>query len=346
MIKGLASENGRMVMRESPESPLKPGEIRVAVEFASFKHGTTANGLSGESPFQERRFDLSMRLFVPAITTPISLPSGIGYHGGQSVVGTVCETDSAVSRFKTGDRVFGVAPICDRVAIREDQCHRLESPMNEYEAVCVDPAYYALGGVRDARVGVSDEVMVMGLGAIGLFGVQLLTLAGCRTVITADLCRIRRDAALVLGADAAFDPSACEVALETRALLGHGADIAIEYSGSYCALADAIRSVRQCGRVAVVGYYKGKDTGLELGAEFFHNRIELIASLPAWGNPSRDYPQWDGIRLKETVIDLFRKRRLTARTIIDREVRFADAADAFNTVIHDPTQAIKLGIRF
>jgi D-arabinose 1-dehydrogenase-like Zn-dependent alcohol dehydrogenase len=40
-------------------------------------------------------------------------------------------------------------------------------------AVCYDPAQFAMSGVRDANVRVGDFVVVVGLGAIGQIAIQL-----------------------------------------------------------------------------------------------------------------------------------------------------------------------------
>ena len=54
---------------------------------------------------------------------------------------------------------------------------------------------------------------------------------------------------------------------------GRGADVAIEISGSYPALHEAIRSVAVDGRVVASGFYQGDGVGLRLGDEFHHNRV-------------------------------------------------------------------------
>lgn len=189
-------------------------------------------------------------------------------------------------------------------------------------------------------------MVVFGLGAIGLLLVQMLARAGCLQVIAVDPLVKRRDLARRYGAGLTLDPTQGDVALEIRRHLGQGADIAMEASGHYAGLAEAIRSVRQCGRILTLGYYKGKDSHLELGAEWHHNRLEMICSLPAWGNPLRDYPLWDEARLSQTITQFFLNRALTSDGILDPIAPFADAAQAFLDVYHDPSQAIKLGIRF
>jgi len=170
--------------------------------------------------------------------------------------------------------------------------------------------------------------------------------AGCLGIVAIDPIAKRRTLAEQFGAEITLDPTACDVAVEVRRCLGQGADVAIEASGSYKALKQAMRSVQQCARVLTLGYYRGKDTEMELGMEWHHNRLEMIGSLPAWGNPPRDYPLWTEKRLYRTVVEMFRRRILVSECIVDPIVDFEDSARAFQDIYRDPTRAIKLGIRF
>ena len=134
--------------------------------------------------------------------------------------------------------------------------------------------------------------------------------------------------------------------MAVRAHLGQGADIAIEASGHYAALAGALRSVRNCARIVTIGYYTGGAAPLELGAEWHHNRLELISSMPVWDNPMREYPLWTGERMRDTLTTFFRRGALTSAGVVDPIVSFEDAPRAFMDIYADPSQSVKLGIRF
>jgi threonine dehydrogenase-like Zn-dependent dehydrogenase len=173
----------------------------------------------------------------------------------------------------------------------------------------------------------------------------LLRQAGCLNIIAVDPLEKRRKLAAKF-ADLTLDPTQCDVAIEVREYLGQPADIAIEASGNYKALREAIRSVGLAGRVATCGYYKGGASEIELGADAFHNRIDLVISLPDWGNPMREYPLWDRPRIYRTLVTMFQRGRLSSEGVVDPIVDFVDAADAFMAVYRDPSDAVKLGVRF
>jgi threonine dehydrogenase-like Zn-dependent dehydrogenase len=332
-------------LRQYADAALADDQVRISVRFAAIKHGTLFHHFSGQSPFETRRFDPALRLFVPK-AQPDDSAAMVGQFVGHMVSGTVQEIGPAVTRCRQGDRVFCYGPVCETVTRPESALYVLPQSMGDEDAVCVDPAFIGYTAMRDARVCIGDNVVVFGMGAIGLCIVQILRRAGCFNILAVDLLPKRRRLAEMLGASLALDPAAVDVAVELRRLLGHGPDVAIEASGHYPALAGALRAVRQCGRVVTLGYYRGKDNALELGAEWLHNRLELICSMPDWSNPSREHPLWDMDRLWATATNFLARGWLTSQGIVDPIVPFSDAARAFLDVYHDPSEAIKLGIRF
>lgn len=347
MPRGLYVDQPQHVtLAEYEDGPLAADQVRFRSEFAAIKHGTIFHLFSGESPFQDQRFDSDLRLFVKK-DAPDARPGGmLGQFVGNMTVGTVIEIGSAVETFKPGDRVYCYGPIAETVTKAAPQVHPLPPTVSPEDAVCLDPALYAYAALRDARITVGDNAVVTGLGAIGLFLVQLTARAGCLNVIAVDPLPKRRALAERLGAHHTIDPSQTDTGLEIRRILGQGADVAIEASGNYRALHDAMRSVQQCARIVTLGYYKGDHSRVPFGAEWHHNRLELISSMPVWGNPSREHPLWDLDRLERTVLALFERGWLTSAGIVDPIVPFEEAAEGFMNAYRDPSEAVKLGVRF
>ncbi len=335
------------IISDYSDGTLQDGSVRFRSEFAAVKHGTMFHIFSGESPFQEQRFDPTLRLFVPTPPdAPNAAPGFVGQFIGNMAVGTVVEVGAGVSDFRIGDRAYGYGPVAETVTKVSAALHHLPPELSPVDAVCLDPALYAYGAVRDARITLGDTVAVSGMGAIGLFVVQLLARAGCSQIVAVDPLPKRRALAERFGATATIDPTAEDVGLAARRLLGRPADVAIEASGSYRALYGAMRSVGQCARVVTLGYYKGDHSNLPFGAEWHHNRLELISSMPVWDNPSREAPLWDLARLEATVVDFFRRGWLTSDGVADPIVPFSQAADAFMQTYGNPQDAIKLCVTF
>ncbi|HEY4385913.1 MAG TPA: zinc-binding alcohol dehydrogenase [Ktedonobacteraceae bacterium] len=346
MYQGLYVDKPQsIVIREEQEIPLETQQARIRTSFASVKHGTEFHQFSGESPFHGRVFDPELRLFVQK---PEEEASDVFEQRfvGNMVVGTVVEVGSSVSRVNVGDQVYCYGPACELVTKSQDEIKLLQAPMSALDAVCLDPAFFAFAAVRDSGARLGNTVVVFGLGAIGLLVIQMLHLSGCMHIIAVDPLERRRKLALSYGAQTAIDPTVDDIGLVTRDLLnGRGADIAIEASGNYRGLQGALRAVHNTARVVTLGYYKGRDNVLELGAEWHHNRLELISSMPVWNNPFRD-PLWDRARMTEAVAELFKQKLLVSEGIIDPIVDFADSPRAFMDIYHNPSDAIKLGITF
>ena len=95
--------------------------------------------------------------------------------------------------------------------------------------------------------------MVLGAGSIGLMAVQWLRILGASQIIASDLVPANRQAALALGAHAALDPQAVDLAQEVKHLTVGGADLALETAGAPQALQQSIRVVRPAGTVVSAG---------------------------------------------------------------------------------------------
>ena len=98
-----------------------------------------------------------------------------------------------------------------------------------------------LGGVRKLEIELGESAMVMGLGLLGIFAIQFCRLNGAYPVIAADLNPARRELALQLGADYAFDPSAPDFVEQVKAVTGgKGVRATVEVTGVSVAMKQAL----------------------------------------------------------------------------------------------------------
>jgi threonine dehydrogenase-like Zn-dependent dehydrogenase len=293
---------------------------------------------------------MSLRCFAPLDGTEGFITGGVKgafqMNLGNMVVGTVTETGAAASKFHLGDRVYGYVPLRDVQTVHEDRLKPLPEGMTPQAAVCTDPALFGFTAVRDGNVRVGDRVAIMGLGAIGLMAVQAARMCSPEVLLVSDPIEKRRNLALKLGADKAFDPTSCDVGLMIKEMTTGGVDVAIEISGVYSALHDAIRAVHYSGLVVAVGFLHGDASRLRLGEEWHVNRITMRSSMPDWENPSRDHPMWSTERAKETVARLLQSGKLTTDGILDPIVPFNEAAEALKSILEHPEDSVKMGVEF
>ena len=214
-------------------------------------------------------------------------------------------------------------------------------------AALLQSAAIALQAVHDARLKVGDRVAVFGLGTFGLLAVQLAGLSGAGWIAAVDPIASRRDLAAPSAPIAYSTPVAATRRKEIKlAAGGNGVDVAIEFSGRYAALHEAIRSARLAGTVVAAGFYvESGGSDLRLGEEFHHNRLTLVGSMSGWGAPHRE-PGWDRRRLRSTALDLLVRGRLDVDALITHRVPFERAAEAYELIDRRPDETLRVVLTY
>jgi len=324
---------------EYEEPALQPNQVRLRTRISGIKQGTEMALYTGATPFMTSEFDREWRAFVPRNPDKPFYPVGLGSWA----VGEVSEIGPDVTRFKPGDLVHGSMLHQPTNVLAETDLFPLAQNLPAEGALFTDPALFALAAVHDAQVKLGDRVAVFGCGVLGLLAAQIARLQGAVQVISVDVIESRLALARAMGVDQALNPRDCDAGLEIKRLTGHkGVDAAIEFSGAYSGLQAAIRSVHQGGIVACAGYYKTGQTGLELGAEWHHNRPQMISSMPVWGNPLRCHPMWTLQRVRETAVAMLEGGRLIWKPMVTHRFAYADAAMAYALLDTNPAESMKI----
>ena len=327
--------------RERPLPACGAQDVVVRSRYSTFKHGTEMAAYSGGSPFISKTFNHDLRLFEPAAQPQEFYPRPMG----NMVVGKIELKGAEVANLRTGQLIFAWAPLADMHVLPAKTVQPL-GELSPEQALCIDPASFALGGTIDGAIKPSESVLVTGLGAIGLFVVQYCKALGAK-VFAASGFESRRKLAARYGASEVYDPrSHDDLARMIKQRMG-GVDAAIECSGSLATLNLAIRASRQCGRVVCIGFYGPCEGAPNLGEEFFHNRISLLASLPAfaWNNPVRGDPTRYAKDLQEMVAGDFLQAKITPAGILDPTVPFHEADRAVAMIADEPQRVVKVLVK-
>jgi 2-desacetyl-2-hydroxyethyl bacteriochlorophyllide A dehydrogenase len=144
-------------------------------------------------------------------------------------------------------------------------------------AALAEPVGVALYGVRRARVGLGDRVLVLGAGPIGLLTLQLCRAAGAVEVWSAELRPERLALAARLGASGTIDLGREDLPA-ALVRLGGEPDVVMECSGSPRAFAAAIKAARPGGRVGVVGYYADERAEIR-PSDIMMRDLELLGAV-------------------------------------------------------------------
>jgi 2-desacetyl-2-hydroxyethyl bacteriochlorophyllide A dehydrogenase len=325
--------------REYHDGDLKPSEVRLKTLASGISHGTEMNYYRGTVQFGRKKFDQDLRMFVEGPPS-VPYPATVGYEN----VSIVTEVGSEVETPQKGDRVWVFRRHRETNIVPQEEARSglLPKEVSNDQGIFSALAVVGLGAVHDARIKVGDNVAVFGLGTVGLITAQIAKRNGARRVFAADVIDKRLRKAEEYGC-IVLNPKETDVAQEIkRQTKGKGVDVAIETSGTYRAVHQAIRSCQKAGTVVTVGFYQGGGSDLFLGEEWHHNRITMLSSMTSWDCPHRDFPLWDHQRLLENVMELFSEKKLLVEDLITQRVPFKEAAKAYALIDEHPEETIKV----
>jgi len=126
---------------------------------------------------------------------------------GLDVAGTVVAMGSAVTRFRPGDEVFGIArgSFAEYAAAREDKLvHKLPGISFEQAAVVAVSGLAAIQGLQAGRVQAGQKVLIIGAsGGVGTYAVQLAKAFGAEVTGVCSTGKV--DLVRSIGADHVID---------------------------------------------------------------------------------------------------------------------------------------------
>jgi 2-desacetyl-2-hydroxyethyl bacteriochlorophyllide A dehydrogenase len=336
-----------------PRRPCPAGHVRVRTLYSGISAGTELTAYRGSNVYVNKRWNAELRLFVGGEQSETYPISGWGYSevgevvevGGADVdkPGEVADPSAALA---AGDVVHGVWGHRSEAVLPVSDLKGQIMPrgLDPITGVFTRVGAIAFNAVLAADIHLTERVVVSGQGVIGLLVTRLSVLSGAN-VIAVDGILGRRTMAQRYGAAHVIDPTSTDVAARVHELAGAGADVAIEASGSYRALHQAVRSVQPGGRVVAAGFYQGEARGLELGEEFHHNRVTIVGSQIG-AVPTDLTHRWDRTRLQRAVVDLMTAGELDVAPLVTHVVPVEEAARAYRLLDEDPSGVLQVVLDF
>lgn len=273
----------------------------------------------------------------------LNAPVPLGY----SCAGKVIEVGRGVYEFKIGERVAcfgsGFASHAEYVFIPKNLCVKIPKNVNYEEAAFVGLGGIALHAVRIAKVSLGDNVVVIGLGLLGLLAVQILKACGCN-VLGIDINPEKIRLALELGADRALISNQLSVvSIINEFGNGHGADAIIIFASTKSKepIELAAEIAREKARIVVPGMIK-----LDLPRKaFYEKELELVISRgPGPGIydlnyqlKGIDYPisyvRWTEKRNMGEFLNLISKNKIKIKSLITHRFPISDAEKVYKLIL-------------
>jgi polar amino acid transport system substrate-binding protein len=347
-------KTGEISVDELPAPKLRPGSVLVRNVFSLVSAGTerTSVETAQASMIQKARLrpdlvrqvlDNVRREGLLATYKKVQDRLDNFKELGYSSAGVVIE--SAVDDIKVGDRVacagVGYASHAEIISVPRNLVVKIPDEVGFDEAAFTTVAAIAMQGVRQADVRVGEQVVVIGLGLIGLLTVQLLKASGCR-VIGMDVAPRNVDLALTLGCDRCTlsnDDAILEVHSFTR---GYGADAVVITAAttSNQPVELAIQCARKRGTVVAVGA-----VGMNIPRSPFYEK-EINFRMSCSYGPGRydadyeergqDYPfgyvRWTENRNMEAALDMMAQRKLNVAALITHRIPVEESLRAYDLI--------------
>jgi predicted dehydrogenase/threonine dehydrogenase-like Zn-dependent dehydrogenase len=347
-------KTGEITVDDLPAPKLRPGCMLVRNVFSLISAGTerTSVEIAQASIMQKARLrpDLVRQVLDNVkrdgvVATYRKVQDRLDHFNelGYSSAGIVAE--SAVEGFKAGDRVAcagtGYASHAEIISVPRNLAVRIPDEVGFDEAAFTTAGAIAMQGVRQADVRMGEQVMVIGLGLIGLLTVQLLKASGCR-VIGMDISARNFELALKLGCDRCTlsnDNAVLDVQAFTR---GYGADAVLITAATKSdePVQLAMQFARKRGKVVAVG-----TVGMNIPRNpFYEKEVEFRISCsygpgrydPQYEQGGNDYPlgfvRWTENRNMEAALDMMAQRKLDVEPLVTHRIPVRESLRAYDII--------------
>ena len=313
---------------------LQSDEVLVKTSYTTISAGTERANLVGELNISPNSY--------PTSNIPV-FPRAVGYCSA----GIVEAVGNDVKSVKVGDRVVGMWSKHQSYNVfKEKNVVKIEyDNISMREAAASFISTFSLGGLRKCAPEIGESCIVFGLGILGLYAVQIAKAAGLVPVIAIDPIKEKREMALKMGADFAFDPTEDGLADKVKRITGGGANIAIEVTGIGQALNQALDCMARFGRVSLLGCTRSSDFTVDYYRKVHFPGITLVGAhtnaRPDLQSRPGNYTDADDMR---AILKLLGTGRLDYSSVISELHKPEEAEQVFSRLAFDKN--FPVGVQF
>ncbi len=355
-------KSGEIKVEELPPPAMRSGGLLVKNHYSLISAGTEKTSVDMgkknllqkarsrpddvKKVLQEMKRNGFMATYRKVMTT-LDAGKGLGY----STAGVVLAVDAVGSEFKPGDRVAcagaGYATHSDIIFVPRNLAVKVPDEVGLDEAAYTTLGAIAMQGVRQAAPTLGENVVVIGLGLVGLLAVQILKANGCRVLgvdMDPDSVRLARE----IGADEACLRSADVASIAGSFTEGYGADAVIIAAATKSSdpLSLAGEIARDRSRVIMIGLtgmnmprgpYYMKELEFKLSRSYGPGRYD-----PAYEEHGNDYPigfvRWTENRNMKEFVQLLKDRKVNVKALTTHRFPIDDAGHAYKLISGKKTE--------
>lgn len=261
-------EYNRFSYEDVPEPEYGPDDLLVQVKACSIC-GSDVHGMDGstgrrippvimghEASGVVKAVGVNVKGFVPGdrITFDSTIYCGKCYYCRKGQI-NLCDNRRVLGVSCNEYRQNGA--FAEYVTIPHHIAYHLPEGLSFEKAAMVEPVSIAVHAVNRSPVALNDTAVVVGVGMIGLFIVQILRQAGCSQIIAIDLDSNKFELARQFGATHCLAADQSDLVTQIAKLTdGRGADISFEAVGITPTVKIAVDVLRKGGALTLVGNLK------------------------------------------------------------------------------------------
>ncbi len=317
-------EKNKAELLDVDSKPMGSNQVRVKTVYSTISNGTEKANLIADSALSPSSNPNKKPVFPRFLGYSTS---GIVVEKGEDV--KTLEIGDRVAMYNTTHRSYNVVDENWAVKIENDDVSLSEASMAHI-------ATFPLAAIRKTRLEIGESLMVMGLGILGLLAVSIAHAAGAVPVIAVDPIKERREKALKLGADYAFDPFENDFCEKVKAATSGGVNTAIEVTGQGAGLNETLDCMAKFGRVALLGCTRNSDFTIDYYRKVHGPGISLIGAHTQARPKFDSYPGYfttaDDMK---TIVKLCENKRMNIKDMVDEIHSPHECANIYNRLVND-----------
>ncbi len=191
------------------------------------------------------------------------------------------------------------------------------------EGALIEPLSVAFNGIESADINLSDIVLIIGAGPMGVLNLMLAKLRGAQKVIVSEIIPERMEIAKKLGADFVINPKKENLKSALMELsYNRGPDVIITAVSSRKAQEESLDIIARCGRIVFFG-------GLPRGKDIinFKSNVVHYKQVTVTGTTGSSIIQY------KKSLELAASKKIYLKKLISKKFSLSDAEKAFSSAV-------------